>query len=80
MEQMIKIYLIHGWEGNSQNYNKVKKSSKKITAIFSDNDHYVSLSNAKVFKEKLGAKIIIKENEEHFNDSKEIREIFNFIK
>lgn len=68
------------WIETPINYKKVKNNSGKIMCIFSDNDSYVPLSDAKIFKQKLGAEIIIKENEEHFNNTKEINEIFNFIK
>ncbi len=53
-------------------YEKVKKSVKNgITAIFSDNDPYVDLKFAEIFKEKLGAKTIIKNNAGHFSGSVE---------
>lgn len=62
------------------NVEKVKQHSEKILAIFSDDDPCVPLSDSEIFKEKLGAKIIIKKNEEHFNDTNKIEEILNFIK
>lgn len=68
------------WIETKIDFNKVKNNTDKIIAIFSDNDPYVSLSETKIFKEKLGAEIIIKRNEEHFNDTEKIEEVFNFIK
>lgn len=68
------------WIETKINFNKIKDNSEKIIAIFSDNDPYVPLSDAKIFREKLGAEIIIKRNEEHFNDTEKIEEVFNFIK
>ena len=38
---------------------QLKFDSGKITAVFSDNDYYVDVNNAELFKEKLGARIII---------------------
>ena len=67
------------WVETPINFNKVKKLSGKIRGIFSDNDPYVPLSETKFFKEKLGAEIIIKENEGHFNNTDKIPEIIDFI-
>ena len=39
--------------------DKVKRICPKITAIFSDNDPDVPLSDSEIFKERLGAKIIV---------------------
>ncbi|MDP1694340.1 MAG: alpha/beta hydrolase [Candidatus Woesearchaeota archaeon] len=47
---------------------KVKKKVKQIKAIFSDNDPFVPVSNAKQFQEKLGAKTLIEKKQGHFND------------
>lgn len=49
-------------------WEDVKKKADKFTAIFSDNDPYVPLSNAEFFKEKVGAEIIIEHNKGHFSD------------
>lgn len=47
---------------------KVKRQSKNgFIAIHSDNDPYVDLRYADVFKEKLSAEIIIKHNAKHFS-------------
>ncbi len=48
-------------------WNKIKTHCKKFVAIHSDNDPYVSLENADIFKEKLEAKIIIQHNMKHFS-------------
>jgi len=41
----------------------------KITAIFSDNDPYVDLSNAETFKKNLGARILIENNKGHYSEA-----------
>lgn len=49
--------------------NKVLNHTKNIVAIFSDNDPFVPLSDSKIFKKKLKAKIIIESNRGHFSGS-----------
>ncbi len=68
------------WIKTLINLEKVKKHTQNFLAIFSDNDDCVPLSDSKIFKEKLNAKIIIKNNEGHFNETQEIKEIMEFVK
>jgi len=50
-------------------FEKIKNSVKnQIVAIHSDNDPYVDLKHADVFKKKLEAKVIIKHNMGHFSE------------
>lgn len=44
----------------------VKKHAKNFVAFFSDDDVFVPISDSRLFKEKLGAKIIIKHKMGHF--------------
>lgn len=67
------------WIETPIDLDKVKKHTDNILAIFSDNDSCVPLSDSEIFKEKLDAKIIIKNNEGHFNETQEIKEIIDFI-
>jgi predicted alpha/beta hydrolase family esterase len=67
------------WIETPINTEKVKEHADKFLAIFSDNDPYVPLSNSKIFKNKLGAKIVIKKNHEHFNQVSEVPEILDFL-
>lgn len=49
-------------------FEKIKSKSKNgFVAINSDNDPYVDLKYADIFKEKLGAEVIIKHNAQHFS-------------
>lgn len=48
-------------------YEKIKDKAKYFVAINSDNDPYVPLKHGDVFKEKLGAKLIIKHEMGHFS-------------
>ncbi len=45
--------------------NKILTHVDKITAVFSDNDDWVPLSDSEIFKERLKAKIIIEHNKSH---------------
>ncbi len=47
-------------------YEKIKASCKKMIAIFSDNDPYVPVSDAELFRERLNAEIIIEHDKKHF--------------
>ena len=67
------------WLETPINTKKVKEHANKILAVFSTDDSCVSSSDSEIFKEKLNADIIIKKNEGHFNDTKEIKEILEFI-
>lgn len=51
----------------SVDLNKIKDKADGFVAIHSDNDPYVDLKYADVFKEGLGAEIIIKHNAKHFS-------------
>ena len=48
-------------------FKKIKNHCDKFIAIHSDNDPYVDLKYADIFKEKLGARIIIKHDKGHFS-------------
>jgi len=57
------------WIEKSIDFGKVqsKFSPEKVVAIFSDNDPYVDMDNAKIFKEKLGARIIVENGMGHYS-------------
>ena len=56
----------------SMDLEKIKDKVKNgFVAIHSDNDPYVDLKYVDIFKEKLGAEIIIKHNANHFSGSVE---------
>ncbi len=55
------------WLQTSIDFDKVKKKIDGLTVFLSDNDPYNFLQdNAKIFKEKLSAKVIIEKNKGHF--------------
>lgn len=67
------------WLQTPINFDKIKTHTKNFLAIFSDDDFCIPLSDSKIFKQKLNAKIIIKHNEKHFNETKKILEVIEFI-
>ncbi|MFA4890393.1 MAG: alpha/beta fold hydrolase [Candidatus Paceibacterota bacterium] len=67
--------IAKSWIETPINLKKVKNNSKKIVAIFSDNDPVVPLSDNEIFKKELSAEIIIEHNKSHFNASDGITEL-----
>jgi len=74
------VKIAKSWINSPINFKKVKNHTNKILVILSDNDSWVPISDGELFKKNLGARLIIKHNEEHFNDTKEIKEILEFLK
>ena len=63
------------WLETPINANKVSVHTKNVIAIFSDNDPDVSLEDSKLFKEKLGAKIIVEHKRGHFTADAGVNEL-----
>jgi len=63
------------WLESFINWEKVKKRTNKFVGIFSDNDPLVPFADSKIFKEKLGAEIIVEHNKGHFSGSDGIKEL-----
>lgn len=61
------------WLDTKIDFNKIKNNSRKFTAILSDNDPYVPVSDSAIFKEKLGAEIIILKNQGHITEEDGIK-------
>ena len=49
---------------------EVRKHSREFIMIFSEDDPYIDLSNAKIFRKELGSKIIIQKNKRHFEEDR----------
>ena len=62
--------LAKPWLDTPINYKSVLKHTNKVFAIFSDNDPVVPVDNIKLFRNKLGAKIIIEKKKGHFEGKK----------
>ncbi len=70
-----EIKIAAPWIETPIQFETIKKRAKNIVAIFSDNDPEVPISNADVFKEKLGAKIIIEKDKGHFSDDANVKSL-----
>jgi len=69
------IEMAKPWIETPINWKKIKtKIESQVVCLFSDNDPYVPLSEADLFKEKLKAKIIIEHNKGHFDPDSKIKE------
>ncbi len=60
--------IAYSWENEPINFERTKEKTKKIVAIFSDDDPWVPVKDAELFKNKLGAKIIIRHKMQHFTE------------
>lgn len=56
-------------------WGKIRQHCSKFVAINSDNDQYVPLRHADIFKEKLGAKVIIEHGKGHMGGSENLKEL-----
>ena len=56
-------------------WEKIKSHCEKFIAIHSDNDPYVPLTHSEIFKEKLGAELIVEQNMKHFSGDDGITEL-----
>lgn len=64
------------WKKAFINYGKIKGMAGSWTALFSDDDPYVSYEdNYKIFESKLGAKIILEHGMGHFAQESGIRSL-----
>lgn len=69
------IELARPWMETPIDFEKVKNISNKITAIFSDNDVFVPVSEKDFFAKKLGAKTIMEHEKGHFSPAENISEL-----
>lgn len=56
-------------------FRKINSHCQKFIAIHSDNDPYLSLSYGDVFKDKLGARVIVEHDMKHFSGDDNILEL-----
>lgn len=67
--------IARSWIETPMDFKKIILHTTKFLAIFSDNDYFVPLTDAKLFKERIKAKVIIEHNKGHFNKSDGVKEI-----
>ncbi len=75
-----ELEIAHPWMNGKIDFERVLDHCNKFLAIFSDNDPYVHVDEAKEFKRILGAKTIIKKKQGHFNETEMIPEVLEFLK
>lgn len=75
-----ELEIAHPWINSPIEFSRIEDHCNNFLALFSNDDPLVGLEEAKKFEEKLGAKVIIKQNHGHFNESLEIPEILDFLK
>ena len=72
--------IANPWIKTSIDFNKVKQKLGKLTVFLSTNEPYGLIEkNSKIFKEKLGAKVIIEKNKGHFTEDDNITEMPEII-
>ncbi len=59
------------WTDEPIDLGKVHAHLSKCIALFSNDDPWVTLDNADIFKEQLGAEIIIESKHRHFDEAQE---------
>lgn len=69
------IEIARPWMETPIDFEKIKRLVGKSVAIFSDNDSFVPVTQAEVFKNKLGAETIIEHGMGHFSPSDNISEL-----
>ena len=68
------------WLETPINWKKIIGHTENFVCIFSDNDYYVSLSDAKIFKSELRARIIIEKNKGHFTEDDGVKKLPSVVK
>ena len=58
-----------------KSWDEVRKHASGFVAIFSDNDPFVPLTETDLFREKLGAEIIMEHGKGHFSGEDGIKEL-----
>ena len=72
--------IAKSWLETPINCNKIKTHTKRIVTIFSDNDPFVKVDQAKLFEQRLQAKTIIESKKGHFSGSDGVKELPNAFK
>lgn len=68
------------WVETPLNWEKIKTKAKSFTAIFSDNDPFVGLDQVEIFKQNLGAEIIIEKSRGHMTEEDGVTENQTILK
>lgn len=68
------------WINTKIDFERILDHTNNFLCIFSSNDSYVHLDEVKKFKDKLEAKVIIKENKGHFDSESGVTKISEILK
>ena len=63
------------WLTTPIDWEKVRKFTNNYITIFSDNDTFVELSNAEIFREKLHARVVIEKDKGHFTNEDNVETV-----
>ncbi len=72
------INELYNFVDSPVDWASIKKHCSKFVALHSDNDPYITLASGDIFKEKLGAKLVVKHNVGHFLDA-QLPEVLNAV-
>ena len=67
--------LAKPWLETPIDWDKIVSHTKKFFALFSDNDPWVPVSDADIFKDKLGAKTLVVHDKGHINEESDVLEL-----
>jgi hypothetical protein len=67
--------IAKSWLEVQMDFKKIKKSTNRIIAIFSDDDPDVDLGDKELFEKYLNAKTIVEHQKGHFSDDAGIKEL-----
>jgi hypothetical protein len=75
-----ELKIAHPWLHNKIDFERVNDHVGKVTCIFSTNDKFVDEKEWKKFESGLSAKIIVKKDFDHFENTDKIEEILHELK
>ncbi|HAH04232.1 MAG: hypothetical protein UV78_C0036G0002 [Parcubacteria group bacterium GW2011_GWA2_43_17] len=74
------IAIAKPWQETPLDLAKVKQTTAKIVAIFSDNDPFVPLAQQDLFARELGAQIIVEHHKGHFDPSSQVSHLASALR
>lgn len=81
MESKEEEAIAQPWIETPLNFQEIKKKTDTITVYLSTNEFYGCIeSNTRIFKEKLGAKVILVKEMGHFTDDESEEKLTAFVK
>ncbi|MFH1364357.1 MAG: alpha/beta hydrolase [Candidatus Aenigmatarchaeota archaeon] len=72
-EKPEEYHVAKPWLEAPIEWDKIRNNN--FVAVFSDNDPYVPIGDAKIFQEKLGARVVFESRKGHFTEEENVREL-----